>query len=268
MKKLCILLVFAAILVFTLSTSVHALLYGLASNNDSLYTIDETTGVATLEATLDSNVSFTGLAFMGDELWASDIYVGGWRTGTIDLDTGVFTVQSDQAGSYDWHGLAAAQESGLFYTIDLNDNDKLTSLDPDTGVVTKIGSGTGIQGRGMAYDNFNDILYATDYLNDKLYTVDTTTGAATEVGAFGIGIDYYVGMAYDETIDTLLLNTNGGLYTVSVSSGAATLVGSNQIGSVDIDGLASASIPDASTLLLMVTSLTAGLVGFRRKSKK
>jgi len=56
-----------------------------------------------------------------------------------------------------WRRMIAG--GGVLYTLDRDNNDILTAQFPDGSVAT-IGSGAGIAGTGMAYDDANDILYA------------------------------------------------------------------------------------------------------------
>jgi hypothetical protein len=104
-----------------------------------------------------------------------------------------------------------------------------------------IGSGAGIDGSGMAYDDANDILYVINF--NGLYTVSTVTGTSTFIGPTGLSasdVRNEVGLAYDESNNILYANVSlpdpGDLYTLDVTSGLATLVGSNGVDG--IDGLA------------------------------
>ena len=118
----------------------------------------------------------------------------------------------------------------MLYTIDINDDYKLISITPG-GVITTIGTGTGINGIGMAYDNTHGILYATFSSNRGLYTVNVSTGTATYIG--DTGLTFPNGLAYAETAGVLYANdgyTTNSLYTLNVSTGAATLVGANGVG--------------------------------------
>jgi hypothetical protein len=190
--------------------------------------------------TLNGYASLTGLAFLGETLYGTD--VGGFPGGSGGLDIGsiatdgIITFLSNQNGSNNWHGLAADEAGGVMYSIDLSNSDILTAQFPD-GSVQTIGSGAGIEGRGMEYDDTHGILYATG--TDSLYTISISTGTSNLIGPTGITDMGVVGLAYDECNQILYLNDGnlGQLYTLNVNTGEATLVGSNGVEDT-IDGLA------------------------------
>jgi hypothetical protein len=222
--------------IFSFGGDAEPLLIGLAEGTN-LYAIDPDTGEATLLSSLTDgdNASLTGISYLAGDLYGTDIFEGPLLFGTIDPDTGVYTGISDQEDSWNWQGLATDEEAGLFYTIDGDDNNILKSITAD-GTVTSIGTGTGITGEGMAYDDGNDILYATNG-DGGLYTVDVTTGVATLVGLMGI-VGGFIGLAYDEVNDVLYANdaNSDSLYALDVNTGQATLIGENF--AANINGLA------------------------------
>ncbi|MCH7519899.1 MAG: IPTL-CTERM sorting domain-containing protein [Candidatus Dadabacteria bacterium] len=164
-----------------------------------------------------------------------------------------------------WRRMIAG--GGVLYTLDRDNNDILTAQFPDGSVAT-IGSGAGIAGTGMAYDDANDILYAMN--SNGLYTVSTVTGNSNFIGPTGISnVGINIGLAYDEINRILYANTgnSGELYTLDVTTGSATLVGSNGVSG--IDGLAwlddcgvVATIPTLSEWGLIAMAGVLGIVGF------
>ena len=243
-----------------------AVLYGVSDGNPgNLYRINEVTGAAILVAPITpGNVSLTGASFLGGELYATDVFGVGDLMGTIDTSTGVYTPTISQGVSINWHGLASDESAGLLYTIDQDNNNILTSITPG-GVLTPIGTGAGIDGRGMAFDDLNDILYATG--NSGLYQVDTTTGVAQLIGAMGISTGN-IGLAYDEDTQTLYANdgnTSLSLYRVDVNTGLATLIGPNLV-NVPINGLAWAPVPEPTSCALIIIGILAS--GCQRRHRR
>ena len=97
---------------------------------------------------------------------------------------GIITFLGDQNGSDNWHGLAADEAGGVLYSIDNNNSNILTAQFPD-GSVETIGSGAGIDGPGMEYDDTHGILYAISS-DRSLYTISTETGTSNLIGPTGI----------------------------------------------------------------------------------
>jgi DNA-binding beta-propeller fold protein YncE len=248
----------AALAVTAITTSAWAIepgLYGVQSMNDTgngLFKIDPATGAATKLTDLNKDPSITGASFLYGELYVTDVF--NWVSGSgymlynkLDMETGIFTGVHDQGYDFNWHGLASSDALGVTWAIGQDTNRSLIQTDA-FGNMTIIGP-TGIDGRGMAYDDANGILYATNYDDSGLYSVDINTGAATYIGDTGVRCDL-VGLAYDDWNQILYLNeadVTNSLYTVDVTTGLATLVGAN--GHTWIDGLA--WIPEPSSLALL-----------------
>ena len=267
-------------------------LVGLSSTNPAnLYDISATTGAATLRTQITASAEFTGLAYLNGVLYATDINPLYGLPGTvndsfgsIDPNTGVFTEISHQADQ-NWHGLAADRRNSLLYSIDISNDNKLVAIQPNGGYYY-IGSGTGIDGRGMAFDNDKGILYATDSIIDpnkgSLCTVDPGTGESQLMFQFTLpGLQYtnlaFVGLAFDDVTDTLFMvrdafdpSIPSVLYTVDVTTGTVSEVGS--LGVSWVDGLefipASSPVPEPSSLIIW--SLFGGvgaIIGWRRRKQ-
>jgi hypothetical protein len=139
--------------------------------------------------------------------------------GTIDLSTGVFTLEGNSGQTL--AGLAVAD--GLIYASSyLTANGTLYTVNPATGALTTVGSATGV-----AYDDFGSTttgLYAVSNGSiQELYSIDPTTGAATLVGPTGIGYGSWRGLSNNSA--ALYFADGPNLYTLNTSTGAATLVG-------------------------------------------
>lgn len=251
--------------------AAQAGLVGLSSGNPgALFNISSGTGAATHIVDVTPGItSLVGLEYLGGKYYATDVLPpgSGFAFGTIDPTTGAFTVLNNQGGSANWHGLAGNESAGLLYSIDQDSSNTLVSV-TTAGVITNIGAtAPTIDGRGMAYDDLNGILYATG--GGNLWSVNTTTAVATFIGALGVS-DGVMGLAYDELTQTLYANDgnlNGALYTVNVGSGAATLVGLNgplPAGTNFLDGLTwvpDASVPEPSAFALVAL----GMLALRRR---
>ena len=247
----------AALAVVAVATNAWAIepgLYGIQSANETgngLFRIDPATGAATKITSLDKDPSLAGASFLYGELYVTDVLNwtgdGYLLYNRLDTQTGTFTGIHDQAWDFNWHGLASSDALGVTWAIGQDSGRVLIQTDV-YGSMTTIGP-TGIDGRGMAYDETHDILYATNYDDSGLYSIDIHTGTATYIGNTGVRCDL-VGLAYDEWTQTLYLNeadVTDSLYTVDVNTGLASLVGAN--GYPWIDGLA--WIPEPSSLALL-----------------
>ena len=249
----------------------YSALIGASSGTNSFYSIDPSTGAASFIVSSDRNISLPGVSYLGQTLYASGLAETLFETVSVDLTDGSSTFVSDQQLSQNWFGLAGDQSANLLYTIDFEDGNRLKSLAPD-GTVTAIGTGTGIQGRGMAFDDSNDILYALGpgFDAQSLYTIDVSTGSSTLIGSTGISSPQ-VGLAYDEDFDILymlaapdFLFTN--LYSIDVSNGSSMLIGSTGVIRMDGFGWQPSDLPvelvEPSSFLLLIMCL-AGFIWIR-----
>ncbi|MBV9745139.1 MAG: PEP-CTERM sorting domain-containing protein [Acidobacteriia bacterium] len=156
-------------------------------------------------------------------------YVGASASafGTIDLNTGAFTLINGNSPTVDGFG---ALGGSLFASEAFNGvaHGTLFQINPVTGTHTAVGSDT-----GLYYEDFGSTptgLYAighdpTSRLEPQnLYSINPLTGAATLIGPTGLitGQPY---QALSTNSATLYFAQGSDLYTLNTNTGAATVVG-------------------------------------------
>ena len=161
--------------------------------------------------------------------------------GTVDLNTGAVnyaaTVSGNVAGQF-LSQLSYNPTNDTFYALSANPNNEngstFYSLNITTGVLTPIGSGTGIpNGVAMEIDN-NGTVYVADAVSGDLFTVNIATGVGTSVGNMLPGGLYPVrsGFSIDHSSNTMyavLQNRDGVIwstfYTLNTATGAVNELG-------------------------------------------
>ena len=157
-------------------------LYGVGFS--SLYSINKTTGAATLIGSLGVG-DVNGLVFKSDgTLYASgltgELYTVNTSTGAA---TGVFNTGYGSGGDLAFH-------SGILY---YTDGSNLISLDPSGHTATMIGAIGASPVFGLA-EGDNGLLYAA--ANNDVYSVDPITGAGTFAASYGNGLLQAFGTAF------------------------------------------------------------------------
>lgn len=250
------------VLIYAHGAEASPILYGVSTITNSVYTINTSTGAATFVTNTPTEVNVTGAEFLNGELWVTDVLSGGYRAGTIDLSSGIFTPRITQPGSSNtWQSLAANESTDTLYTVDLAGPQPTLLSMTTSGAITSIGSTADI--RGLAYDNLNGTLWGVNATT--LFTINTLSGAATTIGGLGASVTVpWMGLAFLD--NTLFLTANNALYQVNTSTGLATQIGANGVNG--IDGLAAfqpaTNVPEtADTMALLL--LSTGCLGLVRR---
>jgi len=222
-------------------------LYAVDDDTNSLYSVDRSTGLATLVGSCGEDLSASGLAWDSwhRRMYVSDVTLGGgaWGLGTVDLGTGVVTVVGSHVNSTTIGGLAFDSTNNVLYAAD-HSNDCLAEIDRATGVSTCIGGtwggATGVF--GLAYNNHTETLFGID--QTRLFTIDMNTGAAIPVGPHGMAIgQFFMGLEYDSESGLLLASgtSDSNLYALNMATGTAITIGPT--GLSYLSGLASTTAP-------------------------
>ena len=136
--------------------------------------------------------------------------------GTIDLNTGVFTLLGNSGVTL--AGMAVANKT-LYGTSYHTSTGVLYSINPANGSPTVIGTSS------LDIDDFGSTtsgLYAVG-VDANLYSINASTGAATLIGPTGLGFGSWRSLFTNSS--TLYFADGVNFYTLNTSTGAATLVG-------------------------------------------
>ncbi len=145
---------------------------------------------------------------------------GGSQLGSLDLNTGVFTLIGTETAQLSGIGVAG----GVLYGGGLGADKSLYRVDPTTGALTFVGD-SGVA--GVAYDNIGSTLSGLFAMGDNadLYSVNPSTGAWTLIGPTGLTLDN-TDIGISTNSNTLYYANGSALYSLDTSTGAASLIGS------------------------------------------
>ena len=108
------------------------------------------------------------------------------------------------------YGTSYQQANGTLYTIN-----------PVNGALTEVGTSAVDY---LAFASTTSGLYALGS-DHNLYSINSATGAASLIGATGIGFGSWFGLSTNSDSSTLYYADGADLYTLNTGTGAATLVG-------------------------------------------
>jgi hypothetical protein len=162
------------------------IVYLSSTSNDSLFTLDISTGTATLVGGYGTST----VVMHGIEWDSSTSTLYGGSNGdlfTIDILTGIAT-QLAPSGLTSFTNLGYDSTNDVLYATN-SITDSLYTVDRMTGAMTLIGplGPASTAPQGLAYDPIADIMYLVDNSTDNLCTIDRSTGAATLIGFMGAG---------------------------------------------------------------------------------
>jgi hypothetical protein len=290
MRKLLSVLAATTLALFATASNAAPVLYGLgdtdldaARNHSNLYTVDTSTGAATLVGDTGFNLrglainQFTGRAYASraelNSAGAGGLYEVNLSTGAATLIGGTQNFSEmtfDGAGNL--FGYESRSDTGGggydFFSIDVN-----------TGVGTLV-NGLALSTNnhalfGVAYSSADDETYFFQQWfstsgGEGLWTVDLTDGTVTSVVSVS-GQFYRPDIAADDSgnlyaIDRQFGATGTSLYSLDKTTGLTSTIGLNGAGlnSITFANSATATVPEPGTLAIIGLGL-AGLGYARRK---
>jgi hypothetical protein len=282
MRLTAIRLALPAVLIFACGTACadpFYVLYGTEIDNDRLFTVNLTTGLATSVGVLAGS-QIEGIAFNPDN--GTFFGVDNSNTTLIEIDISSDPViwslaQTLPYGNYS--NIDRNPISGAYYTF--HGDKSLYIIDPLTGATTQVGPPTSVAMESLSFDSSgrlfgigfapapsDGILYEIDVLTGAiLSSVEITSGLVNPAFDGSLAINPGTGVFY--TVATI----EGGLYELNPFTGLATRVGSTglrNVRSLDFAVLEQtpppAPVPEPATFLLLGTG-AAALVASRRRSR-
>lgn len=173
----------------------NEILYGCSPNNNSLYTLNKSTGFASLVgATGFDNIN--GLAYdpNNDILYCTDL--NGNALFTVNVNTGVGSLIGTITGASAVEGLAYDPASNTLFGLD-DSAETIVILDTSNAVATPLPNGIGASGlwRGLTWDSEDGVLMGTIVNPGTVYRIDPNTGLGTLVGST---LTFVQGLAFED----------------------------------------------------------------------
>lgn len=205
----------------------YTLYFSQDSNGNGLYSIDTTTGVATIVGLGISGISAATLGIApndsGGYLYSSkpsgimQVFKDG--SGFIDLAAGA----TQEALAYD-------NENGILYGCL---NGICTTMNTTTGAVATTLTAPGVDVEGLAFDTSTGNIWALVRTTGELMLYNVAGDSWSTIGATGLTPNA-PGLAYHPLTGQLfaLSGSAGSIYTINKSTGTATLVGAHGLGNV------------------------------------
>jgi len=254
-----------------------ALLWGLSARADAVYvTGNGGTGLFVVNSSTGAGTFIGNFGFKGvltdsfDSKGNLYVIIKGGSTAsqlaTVNLLTGAATPIGSATGIA---GLVAMEfaPDGTLYAASLGTND-LYSVNLTTGAVTVIGGLGFTEVMDLAWDPFNDTMYAiassgAPGTGSFLYSLNLGTGAGTLVTTITAN-DCLMGLTIDSADQFLSMDqcdSNSPLFQIDPANGALTNLGNTGIGA---SMGAATQTPEPATVLLLGSGLLA-LAFFGRK---
>lgn len=226
------------------------------SDTDAIYTIDTSTGMATLESTL-SPLSFNGGQLSGfdfnpaaDRLRLEGANDQNFR---INVDTGVIA-------DFDADTPGVQPDGTLAYVAD----DINAGVDPN---ITAVGYTNSFPG---APAGRSTQLYGIDFAQDTLVLQNPpNAGGLNTIGALGFDFDDVGGfdILSMSAGDNIAYATSGGMfYGVNLATGEATSLSAIGDGNTRLVGLATAKVPEPATVMALIGFGAIALRSRRRQT--
>jgi hypothetical protein len=222
-----------AILAFAAAASAQNLIYveedGGAAGPRGLYTLDASTGLATLRATLGGSERFFGLDVQPGTGKVFATAVPGITTlWTIDVDTGAATPVGS-TGAQTLADITFDPTTGKLYGLERNSPYRFYEIDPGTGASTLLGNLNDSVRCGMTFAP-DGTLYGFS-IDGKLSKIDLATLGTTFIGGASLGGGVNVEDACVTPAGELFFTLFGGrVYQVDRSTGNQTLVHTSGMG--------------------------------------
>jgi hypothetical protein len=270
-------LFFGSVLAFGLTVAatgadasvLYATTYNGTTSDSALYTLNQSTGAATLVGNMQVSVGDLTSRTNGGpfQLWGIDI--GANALWTINPSTGATSNEVSITGTQGpITSIAFDPVTQTLFgntTAGFGGADQLYEINPTTGAATLEGAIGSSNVYALGFTQSGTLLGESN-ATGNLLSINTSTGAGTVIGPTGLAAIYDLASRPEDGV-VFGVDSNPGtfsLYTFNISTGAPTLVGPYGA-SLNLAGLAFSAVPEPATWAMMLVGF-AGLAyaGFRR----